>query len=127
MEHLISVAFDNLSSQDLSKKKKGLRQIEALLAQICVPKTTASAAAQKQQQLDRRQSLLASPNGRNQNNGGVNEKQNLGQLRNDGAYQQFFRLQNGFEWNLATRLIFCLEGMHGRGKVLCRNLDSTMI
>ena len=36
METLLSLAFDNLSSFDGPKVRKGLRQVEGLLAQICL-------------------------------------------------------------------------------------------
>jgi len=36
MEALLSLAFDNLSSYDQSKIRKGLRQVDGLLAQVCL-------------------------------------------------------------------------------------------
>jgi hypothetical protein len=84
MESLLSVGFDNISSRESSKIRKGLRQIEGLLAQICLsqPKTRSphkrkSSAISKQQ---------TSP-------------KKLCELKDDPAFREFFRLQEGFQWN----------------------------
>ncbi|KAI9840604.1 MAG: hypothetical protein M1837_001500 [Sclerophora amabilis] len=101
MESLLSLAFDNLSSYDGTKVRKGLRQVEGLLAQICLSKRKLSAA-------ERRRSM-ATPGASN-----VGAK-DLGALREDLAFREFFKLQQGFEWNVAMRLIACLDRLLGRG------------
>jgi hypothetical protein len=78
MEALLSHAFDNTSSKEIIKIRKGLRQIEGLLAQICIPP---SCAQQKRRPSSTR-------------------------LSQDPAYREFFRLQEGFEWN-GTSSVCC--------------------
>jgi hypothetical protein len=79
MESLLSLAFDNISSVDATKIRKGLRQIEGLLAQIC----------------------LSSAPARSPRKGGdgMAEAKGLGVLREDAAFREFFRLQEGFRCN----------------------------
>lgn len=79
MEKLLSVAFDNLSHSSPSKNGKGLRQIEGLLAQICLSKSMSSS-----------QSDLSSSTAR---------LRPLEELADDLAFREFFRLQERFEWN----------------------------
>ena len=86
MESLLSLSFDYLSSFDGVKIRKGLRQLEGLLAQICLSRAGSSPA-------DRRRSLALT---------GQKEEQSpkrLGQLKDDPAFREFFKLQEGFEWN----------------------------
>ncbi|KAI4736959.1 cell division control protein 14 [Aureobasidium sp. EXF-12298] len=85
MEALLSLSFDNTSSKDISKIRKGLRQIEGLLAQICIPP---SCSQQKRRPSSSRLSgdTLLPP-------------RQLSTLCQDPAYREFFRLQEGFEWN----------------------------
>lgn len=85
MEALLSLAFDNTSSKDIIKIRKGLRQIEGLLAQICIPP---SCSQQKRRPSSTRLSgdTLLPP-------------RQLSSLCQDPAYKEFFRLQEGFEWN----------------------------
>lgn len=98
MEALLSLAFDNLSSYDAQKVRKGLRQVEGLLAQICLssardaPSPTASP------------SRTRSPT-----------PKSLTELSADLAFREFFKLQEGFEWNVATRLVAALDRLMGRG------------
>ena len=40
MESLLSLSFDKISSKDPNKIGKGLRQIEGLLAQICLSRSS---------------------------------------------------------------------------------------
>jgi hypothetical protein len=47
MEALLSLSFDNLSSYDQAKIRKGLRQVEGLLAQICLSSSPKSAAERR--------------------------------------------------------------------------------
>lgn len=88
MEALLSLSFDNTSSKDIIKIRKGLRQIEGLLAQICLPP---SCAQQKRRPSSSRLSgdTLLPP-------------RQLSTLCQDPAYREFFRLQEGFEWNGTT-------------------------
>ncbi|KAL0262830.1 hypothetical protein SLS55_001804 [Diplodia seriata] len=102
MEALLSVSFDNITSKDSSKVRKGLRQIEGLLAQICLSQKTDPAAAKHKR------------NG-SASKKGPSEPKALGALHGDPAFREFFRLQEGFEWNVATRLIACLERLMGMG------------
>ena len=110
MESLLSLSFDYLSSYDGVKIRKGLRQLESLLAQICFTRTTT----------DRRSSVVA-------NGASKQTVKELSSLRDDPAFREFFKLQEGFEWNgtlanlsvfesdanerivVAIRLIACLE------------------
>jgi hypothetical protein len=102
MEALLSHSFDYLASTSPQKIRKGLRQVEGLLAQICLSRANTKA--------DRRQSMLAlgtssSPSSAKQ----------LCNLKDDPAFREFFKLQQGFQWNIAMRLISCLERLMGRG------------
>lgn len=85
MESLLSVAFDNISSRDNNKIRKGLRQIEGVLAQICLSRSpTKSPHKRKSSAFPDKQQ--ASP-------------KNLHELRSDPAFREFFRLQEGFQCN----------------------------
>jgi hypothetical protein len=100
MEALLSLSFDNLSSYDQSKIRKGLRQVEGLLAQICLSSSSSSAA-------DRRRSVIdpgKEPPPRKE----------LSDLSQDPAFREFFKLQDGFEWNVALRLVNCLDRLLGK-------------
>lgn len=84
MESLLSLSFDYLSSYDGVKIRKGLRQLEGLLAQICLSRSNPVS--------DRRSLVVA--------NGGVKRApKELGALKDDLAFREFFKLQEGFEWN----------------------------
>lgn len=90
METLLAHSFDYLSSYEPSKVRKGLRQVEGLLAQICLSKSKSSP--------DRRRSYLgpeAQP-----------APKALTDLHNDPAFCEFFKLQNGFQWN-GERIPIC--------------------
>ncbi|KAE8352741.1 cell division protein Cdc14 [Aspergillus coremiiformis] len=101
METLLAHSFDYLSSYEPSKVRKGLRQVEGLLAQICLSKP-------KQPVSDKRRSLLSF---------GAPQPvpKALPELRDDPAFREFFKLQEGFQWNVAMRLVTCLEHRLGRG------------
>ncbi|KAI9891558.1 MAG: hypothetical protein M1814_002681 [Vezdaea aestivalis] len=103
MEALLSVAFDNLSCRDGAKVRKGLRQIDGLLAQICLSRRNLSAA-------DKRRSI-ASP----LSPATTSQQKELNSLKDDPAFREFFKLQEGFEWNLAIRIINCLDKLLGKG------------
>ena len=87
MESLLSLSFDNLSSNESGKIRKGLRQLEGLLAQICLSRT-----ASPPQEVDRRRSVASPPNG-------DKPPKELSRLRDDPAFREFFKLQEGFQWN----------------------------
>lgn len=85
MESLLSLSFDYLSSFDSVKIRKGLRQLEGLLAQICLSRSGLSA-------VERRRSVISQ---------GSSEQvpKELSSLKDDPAFREFFKLQEGFEWN----------------------------
>ena len=85
MESLLSVAFDNISSRDSNKIRKGLRQIEGVLAQICLSRS-ASRSPQKRKSSAFPEKAQASP-------------KKLRELKSDPAFREFFRLQEGFQCN----------------------------
>jgi hypothetical protein len=126
METLLAHSFDYLSSYEPSKVRKGLRQVEGLLAQICLSKSKCTA--------DRRRSYLATE--------AQPAPKALAELRDDPAFREFFKLQESFQWNgpqfpsvrnndkiyeisysnsssslftVAMRLVSCLEHLLGRG------------
>lgn len=90
MEALLSLAFDNIASKDTQKIRKGLRQIEGMLAQICL-----SSGKSKQSAPGHRRNASAINLGEQQQS----TPKKLGQLSEDLAFREFFRLQEGFEWN----------------------------
>lgn len=85
MEALLAHSFDYLSSYEPSKIRKGLRQVEGLLAQICLSRSKQTAA-------DKRRSMI--PLGQIQP-----APKALGELADDPAFREFFKLQEGFQWN----------------------------
>ncbi|OQD78324.1 hypothetical protein PENDEC_c001G06743 [Penicillium decumbens] len=121
METLLAHSFDYLSSYEPSKVRKGLRQVEGLLAQICLSKSKSAN--------DRRRSYLALE--------AQPVPKELCELRDDPAFREFFKLQESFQWNgriykdrfdyidhpvnseslyaVAMRLVSCLEHLLGRG------------
>lgn len=92
MESHLSLAFDNLSSYDGGKVRKGLRQIEGLLAQICLSRNKTSTTP-----AERRRSMMASSSA--MNGGAPTGPKELSVLKDDAAFREFFKLQDGFEWN----------------------------
>ncbi|KAK4038258.1 cell division protein Cdc14 [Parachaetomium inaequale] len=99
MESLLSLAFDNLSSFDGSKIKKGLKQVEGLLAQICL----SGPSSPRKQSAD---------HGRDRDQP---SRKVLADLSGDPAFREFFKLQEGFEWNIAQRLLTTLDWLVVRG------------
>lgn len=99
MENLLSVAFDHLSSYDGAKIRKGLRQVEGLLATICLSKRDKEDARADEQD---GQSRPPPP-------------KNLAEISEDPAFEQFFKLQEGFEWNVALRLVNTLDRLLAKG------------
>jgi hypothetical protein len=100
MEALLSLSFDNLSSYDQTKIRKGLRQVEGLLAQICLSASPKSSAEKRRSVIDP---------GRE-----PPPKKALNELGGDPAFREFFQLQEGFEWNVALRLVNCLDRLLGK-------------
>lgn len=96
METLLSHSFDYLSSPSPPKIRKGLRQVEGLLAQLCLSQNNSA---------NKRQSIQpsSSPTGKK-----------LRELPEDPAFQEFFKLQQSFQWNIAMRLVACLERLLGK-------------
>lgn len=92
MESLLSLSFDNISAKDPVKIRKGLRQIEGLLAQICLSKRPPPSPS-------KRQPGAAAP--KPDDNATV---KGLSSLSEDLAFREFFRLQENFEWNGAYNL-----------------------
>lgn len=86
MESLLSLSFDYLSSHDGVKIRKGLRQLEGLLAQICLSRSAAA--------VDRRHSMITPSQASSKQ-----PPKNLAALKDDPAFREFFKLQEGFEWN----------------------------
>jgi hypothetical protein len=101
MESLLSLAFDNLSSFDGGKIKKGLKQVEGLLAQICLsgPSSPRKQSASPTRERDRE----------------LPSRKVLADLSGDPAFREFFKLQEGFEWNIAQRLLTTLDWLVVRG------------
>ncbi|GKT60686.1 cell division control protein 14 [Colletotrichum tofieldiae] len=98
MENLLSLAFDGLSSYDGPKIRKGLRQVEGLLAQICLSSPAKAKSPTASDEAPRA-------------SGG----KSLTDLSDDPAFREFFKLQEGFEWNVALRLINTLDRLMGKG------------
>ncbi len=89
MESLLSLSFDYLSSFDGIKIRKGLRQLEGLLAQLCLSRTTTPAERRRSMAVDG----AAKPG-----------PKDLASLSEDPAFREFFKLQEGFEWNGAIMI-----------------------
>jgi hypothetical protein len=102
MEALLSLSFDNLSSYDQTKIRKGLRQVEGLLAQICLSSSNSPKTA-----AEKRRSVI-DPGKEPPPRKALNE------LGGDPAFREFFKLQDGFEWNVAMRLVNCLDRLLGK-------------
>ncbi|KAG5932111.1 hypothetical protein E4U53_001486 [Claviceps sorghi] len=103
MEALLSLAFDNLSSYDGPKVRKGLRQVEGLLAQICLSDGR-TPQPQDKPAADHEGDVPMSP-----------PRKGLAELSRDPAFREFFKLQEGFEWNVAMRLIGTLDRLMAKG------------
>jgi hypothetical protein len=112
MESLLSLAFDNLSSYDGPKVRKGLRQVEGLLAQICLSRANTKAKASSR--TDRsHQSRDSDTDGSDTSS--TPPQKDLSQISRDPAFREFFKLQEGFEWNVAMRLISTLDRLMAKG------------
>ncbi|KAK2615994.1 hypothetical protein N8I77_002714 [Diaporthe amygdali] len=119
METLLSVAFDNLSSYDGPKVKKGLRQVEGLLAQICL---SAHAANKNNNNNNKSPTTPPAPfdGSKQQPATPAPSRFPLSDLSGDAAFREFFKLQDGFQWNIATRLIQTLD------RLLAKSDDGSM-
>lgn len=109
MENLLSLAFDHLSSYDGPKIRKGLRQVEGLLANICLSK--------KQKHKDKAQNTSKDP-GKDYDDDEeppTPPPKTLSELSDDPAFYEFFKLQEGFEWNVALRLVNTLDRLLAKG------------
>ncbi|UKZ75226.1 hypothetical protein TrVFT333_002901 [Trichoderma virens FT-333] len=107
MEALLSLAFDNLSSYDGPKIRKGLRQVEGLLAQICLSNASSGRG--------RSSSLSSTVPNDDDDASAAAPRKDLAQLTQDPAFREFFKLQEGFEWNVAMRLISTLDRLMAKG------------
>ncbi|KAB8346119.1 hypothetical protein FH972_023166 [Carpinus fangiana] len=109
MDTLLTLSFDNISSKNPDKIRKGLRQIEGLLAQICLARSETS----PQSHYSTASSTTSSPS----------PIKSLEQLTSDPAFDEFYRLQQSFEYNLASRLTDTLDRLLGlRSNTLTDNL-----
>ncbi|KGQ05148.1 Cell division control protein 14 [Beauveria bassiana D1-5] len=113
MENLLSLAFDNLSSYDGPKVRKGLRQVEGLLAQICL--SSASHDGSKPDQDTTRMTGVDSEDDATTSPRPPPPRKDLGRLSQDPAFREFFKLQEGFEWNIGLRLISTLDRLMAKG------------
>ncbi|KAI6788552.1 hypothetical protein KC363_g8736 [Hortaea werneckii] len=109
MENLLTLSFDNLSSRDPARTRKGLRQIEGLLAQVCLsnggnPHNNKRLSPHKRTRSDISHPDPSLPPG---------QPKRLVDLRRDAAFREFFRLQEGFRWNVASRLLETLTTLMG--------------
>ncbi|MCJ1270354.1 hypothetical protein MMC22_010250 [Lobaria immixta] len=100
MESLLSLSFDYLSSFDGIKIKKGLRQLEGLLAQICLSSSKStpnsnSSSSSSTAVAERRRSMIGAGGAGD----GAAQPKELASLKDDPAFREFFKLQEGFEWN----------------------------
>ncbi|KJZ76324.1 hypothetical protein HIM_04406 [Hirsutella minnesotensis 3608] len=114
MEALLSLAFDNLTSFDGPKVRKGMRQVEGLLAQICLSDPRPSSRRGS------RDSAVGICDDGNGSEGGPTTppsppRKDLARLSQDPAFREFFKLQEGFEWNVALRLIGTLDRLMAKG------------
>jgi len=114
MEALLSLAFDNLSSLDSQRIRKGLRQVEGLLAQICLsPSSSSSSSPTKSSAAEKRRSAVE-PLSSKKDNEPPPPRKDLAELSLDPAFREFFKLQEGFEWNVTSRLLMALDRLLGK-------------
>jgi len=113
MEALLSLAFDNLSSYDGPKIRKGLRQVEGLLAQICLSSPSDPRSSKRGSRAPSREPSMTETDDESPPPTPV--KKSLSELSQDPAFREFFKLQEGFEWNVASRLINALDRLMGKG------------
>ncbi|KAI7484580.1 hypothetical protein KC351_g4416 [Hortaea werneckii] len=109
MENLLTLSFDNLSSRDPARTRKGLRQIEGLLAQVCLSNRGNSHNNKRLSPHKRTRSDISHPDPSLP----PGQPKRLVDLRRDAAFREFFRLQEGFRWNVASRLLETLTTLMG--------------
>lgn len=114
METLLSVAFDYLASFDGPKIKKGLRQIDGLLAQVCISAHEAAAKKANSSNNNNGRSPVLNSDQAAADRKSSKTKFALSDLTGDAAFQEFFKLQDGFQWNIATRLIQTLDKLYAK-------------
>jgi hypothetical protein len=114
MEALLSLAFDNLSSYDGPKVRKGLRQVEGLLAQICLS-SSEDPSNRRASRAAGRDPYSTTETDEDESPPPTPIKKSLSALSQDPAFHEFFKLQEGFEWNVASRLINTLDRLMGKG------------
>ncbi|KAI0015658.1 putative cell division control protein [Xylariomycetidae sp. FL0641] len=117
METLLSLAFDNLSSYDNVKVRKGLRQIEGLIANICLSRQQSPSKGRRTSVASSRRASAISTNRRGSvaTDPGSPPAKSLAEVTEDPAFYEFFKLQEGFEWNVALRLVSTLDRLVARG------------
>ncbi|KAI5304324.1 hypothetical protein KEM56_006633 [Ascosphaera pollenicola] len=122
METLLAHSFDYLSSCDQQKIRKGLRQVEGLMAQICLSKPSETAEEQLQQQQHHQQQQQKGRDRRSKRHPSALVKDNapspaksLEELRDDPAFLEWFKLQDNFQWNaqLDTIILSTLDVIQG--------------
>ncbi|KAI7091437.1 hypothetical protein KC356_g668 [Hortaea werneckii] len=109
MENLLTLSFDNLSSRDPARTRKGLRQIEGLLAQVCLSNGFNHHDNKRLSPHKRTRSDISHPDPSLP----PGQPKRLVDLRRDAAFREFFRLQEGFRWNVASRLLETLTTLMG--------------
>ncbi|KAI7300360.1 hypothetical protein KC315_g17207, partial [Hortaea werneckii] len=109
MENLLTLSFDNLSSRDPARTRKGLRQIEGLLAQVCLSNGNHHHNNKRLSPHKRTRSDISHPDPSLP----PGQPKRLVDLRRDAAFREFFRLQEGFRWNVASRLLETLTTLMG--------------
>lgn len=114
MEALLSLAFDNLSSYDGPKVRKGLRQVEGLLAQICLSSGSSQPKHSRKSSRDESIDGSGGDGDEDDQDAGASRK-DLSELSKDPAFREFFKLQEGFEWNVSLRLIGTLDRLLAKG------------
>jgi hypothetical protein len=127
MENLLSLAFDNLSSYDAPKIRKGLRQVEGLLAQLCLapaarPGSSTPTRARRSPRPDESSHHHPSSSSSSSSAPALgmtadappSAAKSLSALSDDPAFREFFKLQEGFEWNVCLRLVGALDRLVAR-------------
>ena len=107
MESLLALAFDNLSSYDSGKVKKGVRQVDGMLASLCLDSANSrtSRSPRKGRKRGADFSDIDAP--------GTPHNKSLDELVDDPAFHEFFKTQEGFQFNIATHLLETLGRLVG--------------
>lgn len=110
MESLLALAFDNLSSYDSGKIKKGVKQVEGVLASMCL------ASNSKANNRSPRKGGRRNTDANDPDTSEAPPSKTLSELADDPAFREFFKIQEGFQYNIATHLLDCLERLVARGQ-----------